>query len=484
MPHPMSHDRTSKILPVLLAGLLVLLASGIAGAEPGPAALGQGGELLRLETGTWSSLFPGETGNAWALAFERTGPGGVVERLAVPGTGDARQETAPRVIHDSDGGASILLWHSVGGDGLFQLRFATLDRDGDTFEISPVATLRSGDVPILFDQPPLLAVTRESFELEAADEGGDVVEARYTVVHLLWRTGGETPALHYAALTFVEGRYVGWHEVLDLSAFLAAPEDTGDSAPALPAGLAGTLDLAVSADHHTLLVTWANPLTQRVGSLAIRALPLALSVLGDEVRDAIYGAADLFDPSQPTAFADKIKGSIIAIGNRTHVHPAVSEYLADRLGGWLEASSGDYGWSEFVALGEDARDLSIDLASSVHASTIEDPSAAGTTVVEIDLGGFLGDPGAPAPAQLIDLTERANLPAPAVGAGELTAPPEIFTSGDGTHLVVAWRYAADEDLLHYVESVEGGTWSTPRQLALSEALDLVQARGLLAELVH
>ena len=471
MKHPQRIPRLEARTFAVALGLVLALPLGVWAQGPSASALGENGEILVLRSGPYGDLFGDQGGTnpaTWVLALETQDVAGNPQRQLVPGTADGRLEAAPRLIPGAEGVGTLALWHSVRADGRFEIRFATRTGGDEGFELSPVAAVENANGPLAFATAPLIAVTRDAFGFDG-DEGEGALEGRYTLVHLLWRTGGETPALRYTVLTFVDGLYIGWNQVFDLGGLLALPEGV-EAGPALSA-LDGTLELAIGPDGRSLVVTAANAASGRLGSFQIDALPVVLTILGDQIRDEIYGSADLFDPEDLVAFIDKIKGGIIAIGHRAHVHPAMTEYLSDRVGGWLEETGADYGYEEFTTLGDDARDLAIDLSSSVAASVIEDPSLPGSTLVEINVGGVVG--GDSNPAQLLDLRELTNLAAPELPQG---AAASVVTSSDGERLAVLWPI---EGGVTYVESQADGTWSAARRLpteTIDEAAALVMER--------
>ena len=459
-------------------------------------ALTHQGEILESTAGTWGELFPdsseGPDGSATPVLVLDSGTGEVpTQRRLVPGTDDGREERAPRLVYEAADDTAILLWQSAAaGKSSFQLRFATLGQLGGDEAWSTIHTVEGPNGPVLFDEPPLMTVTRDRFDLEPGDSTLGAIHVRYTIVHLLWRGGGGS--LRYTALPFMAGAYVGWHETIGLGDHLRAPSSDAMSnagATALAPWLAHTTELAVAADG-ALRVTFANPSAQRLGTVEIRPLPVALSVLGDQVREAIYAAADLFDPNgDMTAFSDKIKGSIIVVGHRSHFNPAVTEYLAHQVHDWLGAHGSEYSYADFLDLGDDVRDLAIDVAHSVYASPIDDPAVPGSTILEIDVGALAGD-GADdtAPAQLLDFRELINLPAPpdlplTVDGAEGTIATSVHTSPDGHRLLIAWQ-GADDPSLTYVESLENGQWGAQHVLDVGVGrLADKDVQGLLASRV-
>jgi hypothetical protein len=311
----------------------------------------------------------------------------------------------------------------------------------------------------------LLARTSDIYRLELLEDDGlgelEAIETRQNTVHLFWHQGG---SVRYSALSFLEGVYVGHHSLFDWSAhFLAAPEGAGD-APALPAALEGFLDVRPGRDDSTLLVSFANSASGRFGILALRAVPLRLSALADGVRREILLAADLYDPEDLSAFGDKVGASIVIIGQRYNLHPAIVEYLGRQMNQFLDDSGADYGYGDFTTLVDDAYRLTIDLTSSVFASTGHDPFSTESSVMEVQLGDFLDDLESTSTLQYFEVEERANLAPPEVGG-----VPRVFSSAGGGDLLVSWRVPATDEApaaLAYRESLAGGEWSAVKTLAL------------------
>ncbi len=457
---------------------LALALSPAAGAEASKMVLGQAGQLHRVLTGTYGELFAGEGAGAGApvLAVESVLPGGETVRHLVPGTGDARTEDRAFLYQDSTHDSFVLLWQSWGEDDLSHLHFAVFDGA----EWSEVFVLEQDGVPVSLAGRPLIAETHDAFALDLGD--GESITAERRIIHLLWHGTGEAPLARYAPLTFVEGRYVGWHALFELTeSFLLAPEAEDGAPSELTATLARTLSLRVANGERSVLATFANPESHRIGTLEISPLPLEIGMLGEQVRDQVLALADLYDPEDMGSFADAIRAAIIIMGSSYDMHEAYGEYVADQVADWVFESGGSYGPAEFESLGADARDKTIEVSSEVHASTQVDPADPDSEIVRINIAGMFDDEE-PDPAQIIDLRVRSDRPAPASSEG----PAAVYSSRSGASLLAAWL---DEETgqVYWVESRpgrDGGAWSEPFSLSLAAGLTIADAQRVLAAKIY
>lgn len=259
---------------------------------------------------------------------------------------------------------------------------------------------------------------------------------------------------------FVDGAYVGWHESLAIgtSFFL-----DGDGATALTPGLENAISLEPADDGRSVITTFANRDSGRLGALGIRILPLKLEALGEHVRAQIRANMDLYDPGDMNTFSNKIRAEIIAIGYRIDLHPGIVDFVSDRVGEFVQESGASYGLDGLDTLGKDARDLAIELTSSISVQVVEDPSNPEEPIIDIEIGGFLDLLGGSSPlARVVEIRVLSDRPAPEISDG-LTA---IFPSRDGSDLLVGWK-AANNNQIHYVESRgdrQDGDWSEPLTL--------------------
>lgn len=483
---------------VSIALLLSLLAGSEMLVAQDSAALSHDGRLVRVVAATYGELFTdGEAAEADTpvLALESLSTEGEgFNRELVPGTANLDTELEPRLFQDLKYDISILMWRSQTDEGATTLHFS--DFDGASW--SDVHTLELDGMPLPVDSTPLIAETLDTFDLELDEETTFHAERR--TLHLLWQTNDETPETYYVPLNFVEGRYLGWHGVVVLDdAFLLEPNaddtsDTGDSSTggnddgdssdsaddaAEPITLAPTLhqtlDLQIASDSRSVLVTFANHTSQRLGTVEIRPLPLELGFLGDQIRDQLWTLADLYDPEDPTSISDEMRASVIVIGSHFNMHEAYREYVANQVANWIMESAGSYGWSGFENFGNDARSLAIDVSNEVFTSTTTDPADPDSEIVEINIAGLLGTDEAPDPTQTVDVVVRSNLPAPEIGEG----PTGLYTSRCGDRQLVAW-YDEEGSVVLWRESRSDGSWSEPFSLAIDDTLTVEEAHQLLA----
>jgi hypothetical protein len=468
--------KTHSLLPGLLLPLLLTLPAPARG-ELADRVLGDGGELYQIEAGSYGDLFPGggqldpETP---ILAITVRNADGTVDTLRVPGTGGPRVESAPGLLAEPRSGSLIALWRSeppAGGD--FRLHFATRNADGWS---EAITVSDAGGAPLLFAEPPKMAVTRDLFDLEVA--GADPLRASRTAVHLLHHAGGATL---YTPLIFVDGVYLGWHQSLDLGATFLLPGENDPEPPALTPELAAATTLQVSDEDRTVIATFANPASGRLGAVEIALLPLELEVLGDHVRDQILDHPELYDPSDLSDLIDKMQAEIIVIGARLNFHPGILDYVSTELGGWLDEEGGSYGAEELQALSEDSRQLAIDLSSQVAVTVVEDPGT-GEEIYDIDLGNFFDPLNGTPLGRILEVEVLADRAAPATGPG----PTRLLSSHDGGDLLVGW-HDAGAGQIHYRESrrhLEGGAWSEVRSLAVGGELDEASAWELLGRKIR
>ena len=446
-----------------------------------PRVITTAGEVLEAKTGTYGDLFPGgaELPSATpVMALDVQPQGGAAGRLLIPGTGDARLEEGPIAIFEPAAEAAdetlLLLWQSLSSDGAVrQIRGIGVRRGSAGLEWSEAFAVNGADGQVLeLSAAPQFAITRQDFSHQIEAES---IHVRHTLVHLLWQGPGGTAM--YSAVVWVNGLYVGHNPVFDLSAeYLVASEGDGatETLP-LSAELLQASHLEVAEGGRSLRLAFANGTSGRIGNLLIEAVPLAHGVLGDLVRQEVFEHADSFDPGALQSFVDKFRAGVVIIGRNYKYHPAVVEYVSSRVGNWILDNGESYGYEEFVGLGKDARDLTIGLTQSVYASTVEDPGAPGSTLVELDLSGvFGGDTAADHPGQLLGFQVTADLAVPQIGEGDVA----LLASNDGQRLLITWL--DDEgSQLHYVESRLDGSWSEAQVIALHDGLTSTEAQRLL-----
>lgn len=453
------------------------------------AALAQAPELILDNSGQLQRVLPGAYGDLFAdgdaaaastpvLAVETVAAGEVIRAL-VPGTEDARLEATPVLFQDPRRDAFVLLWRSQAEAGDVRLDFAAFDGA----EWSEIVTLEQDGVSISADELKVVQ-THDAFEFEIED--GEPIRAERLIIHILWQDDQEPPLTHYAPLTFVEGRYIGWHGTFALDEmFLQAPEEEGGENPEpteLTAALSHTFELRVSSDSQSVQLTFANSSSNRIGSLKISPLPLEIGLLGDNVRDHILALADLYDPDDLSLFSDGIRAGMVIIGQRFNLHDAHAGYVADQVADWILDSGESYGWAGLENLGDDARDLAIDVSQEVYVSAGADSADPDSEIVRLDVSGLFGPPEESDPMQIFDFRIGSDRPAPEIDE----RPVDVFTSRHGGDLLVAW-HDEDGEQIQWVESLkklEDGAWSEIFSLPLGEQLTLEAAHRLLARRIR
>ncbi len=463
---------------IFLVFVPTLLATLPAAAQLPDSALGSDGELYVARVGSYGDLFPDQDvqdAETPVLALDIVPADGRASRWLVPGTADGRTESRPTLLYEQRSDSIILMWHSIGGNGL-RIDFATRNAEGGW---SAVRKLLDDDGRVVkLGRAPLAVVTQDAFDLPVSDE--ETLSTTRWVIHLVYSAGD---SLFYTPLVFVEGLHVGWIESIDLNgAYLRGPEGVEVPSSGVSENLLQALSLHVTDDQGAVLVAFADATSSRIGALEIGLPPLSIELLGDSVRDLIFANADIYDPGDISSFSDTIGAQLIAIGIHVELHPGIVEFAADQVREWLEASAADYGYAGFEDLGNDARELAIYLTDSVTAAMVADP-ATGDEILEIDLGDFLEALESDSILnRLLDVKVRADRAAPDIGKGTAA----IYTSRDGRDLMVAWSPSAGGKIL-YVESrvrSAGGAWSETRSLKLNEGLTAEQALELLQQKIR
>ncbi|MEL7058710.1 MAG: hypothetical protein AAGN46_01655 [Acidobacteriota bacterium] len=464
-------SKLSVRVPLFAAALCVVML-GLASSATAQShrAVDADGTLFSALAGSYGDLFPGGSDadagtQVLALDIDR---GDTSERLLVPGTATWRQERAPSLAIDDASGAVLLLWHATTASGE-TTAFFTSYRDG-AFEA--LDQVRRGGAVVLFGATPSVVVTRDRFTLTA--ENGASSHVSRATFHLVWRDADD--AVRYSFVSFIDGQFVGWTETLGLSPLIQQNHQQS-TPPATGAGYS-VLEVVPARDQRRLLVTLTEGTYHRLGVIEVGLLPLRLQHLGEELQDAMFAHADLYDPAEPTAFAEKIRGEIIDVGWKSHLNQAVSYYLADDISGWVDAQAATYGY-DLVQLSQDARARALNAGSAVYATTAPDPQDAQSEILTLDLSDLLDDDGYRAElASVLDLDIRADLPAPTVDS----AAPRVLASAEGS-AIVAWE--VDSAVVYRelgTDDLGEPIWSDQRRLELGaalatdEALDLLRTR--------
>jgi hypothetical protein len=289
--------------------LLLAAAVAVPAAATDDSALGRGGEIYRLRQAKAGDLFGAAAADpaAPALALETTFADGSTNRLALPGTDDARLEEKAGLLFDEASSSLILYWQSRGADGAV-FRFASYDS-----ALSPIGTLGGAGGATVLAADPQLATSRDAFAIQLVN--GQVIVAHRTILHLAWRDAATSRA-RYSPVIFVEGQWVGWTETFDLSGLVRSRHDLADFTP-VGGSLAGYLSLRVDEARRAAALTLVDGASGRLSEIEVRYLPMSLEQVGDRVRNRFFRIATVFKPSEEIESANGGLGyNIIHIGLR------------------------------------------------------------------------------------------------------------------------------------------------------------------------
>ena len=468
---PNTRPHGFRLPKLLLPALVMLMLTGSAWALGPDMALSNSGDIVRVRTGSFGELFPGQDGfnpahKVLALDFEY--PDGV-ERHLVPYTGSWRPDRHPTLAYDSRNDAVMLMWVAGAADGTWSMELTSF-RDGEWQHTSNV---QSNNSTVFFEGLPKVVVTTDDFFL---DLGEDVepLESRRTTFHAVWHEGDR---VRYAAVPFVDGVFIGWTEALDLSYLVyqarLQQQAGGDELPPgfVPESLAGTLNLGPAVDPHAITVSLTDAGTGHLANIRIEETPMSLAHLAGRVRDDILAEAGAYSPQDLEALSEYIRSEIIFIGAKCRLHPTVGRYLADEISGWLRANGHAYG-TDVAAMGHDAWRQALDAGASIYAKTLGSLDSGEDPVLDLE------DPNSPQPHlaelnELLRVTLPASFEAPMIGEGDTV----VYSSADHRSMLVAWKNA-ESQTLHYVENLGLG-WTTPLALQLSDTLSEATAHELL-----
>lgn len=469
---------TSRTLALsLTVGMtLGLDAAAAVSAQGAAAALGNGGELYLVKTGTYGELFPGgHTPGADAanpvLAFDVLRPGADKERILVPGTEGPEVESLPSLFFEEASGTVFVLWESRINVIHPILILSGFSEDG---WLAPISIVGS---PFSPKTSPHFAVTRDAYQTPGPN--GQPVTRHRTVVHVVWgeESSSGTSQTFYTPLFFEEGVYQGASPVYRLNDF-----DTGDPASTsfeIAASLAESPNIQGGRDGRTVVVGFVSSVTRRMTTLEIDVLPAQLAQLADGARAHIIDIGARLYPNRLQSLADAARAHIIDIGYA--YHPELAQTLADQVF-HLILDNGNNG--TLAALGDKARAHIIDIGAKFSGRGLKPQVnqpltvAAHTEIREIDTEA---EPPAVdnSPAHLVQFRVASQRPAPRIGTADAVT---LFLSADGEDALIAWTDAGGQSV-SYRDSQKAG-WSDIRQLRLSDGIDLGQAFKILEQKVR
>ncbi|MEA2601793.1 MAG: hypothetical protein QOF89_2785 [Acidobacteriota bacterium] len=462
--------RRKNLQLFLLATGLGLGAASAGLAADHDTALGSGGEVYMVRTGTYASLFPGKKDyprdNA-VLALDVQKPGAPLQRILVPGTGGTEIETTPSVVFEDDSQTVFLLWGSAINIHPI-LELAGFDGTQWSKAIDVVGN------PFAFKTSPQFAITRDSYEAEGAGPDDPAVTRHRTILHLIWQEENAASQLQtfYTPLVINDGVYIGSNPVYNLDDNL--PDRTAAAAGDVSSSLVRAPVVQSGRDDRTVVITHTSSVTGQLVTLEVDVLPEQLSHLADGARSHIIDlGARLFPQDLPT-LAEKCRSHIIDLGNA--FHPEVIQSIAEQVKAQILA--GDP--AGLLSLAEAARSHIIDLGAKLSRRGLRSVNGADATakIVEIDDVSDLpasgqGNEG----ANFLQFRVISALPVPAGGSGTAV---RVFVSQTGENLIVSW---ALPDRVVYRNSRDAG-WSDLKELHFSDTLNLAKAYDILDQKVR
>ncbi len=458
--------RRKNLQTVLLAAGLGLCFAFAGLAADHETALGSGGEIYMVRTGTYGSLFPGKKDfprDSAVLALDIQKPGAALQRILVPGTSGTEIEMTPSVVFEDDSQTVFLLWGSA-------INFhPTLELAG----FDGIRWSKTIDVvgnPFASKTSPQFAITRDSYEEPGASADDPAVTHHQTILHLIWQeenAGGQLQTF-YSPIIINDGVYIGLNPVYNLDDNL--PDRSAVVSTDVPSALVRAPVVQSGRDDRTVVITHVSASTGQLVTLEVDVLPAQLSQLADGMRSHIIDlGARLFPQDLPT-LAEKCRSHIIDLGRA--FHPEVIQPIADQVKAQILAGDPDAG---LQSMADAVRSHIIDLGAKLSRRGLRSVNPDAAKIVEIGDTSDSVTPGAER-ASLLQFRVTSTLPVPTGGTGTV----RIFVSQTGENLIVSWAQA---DRVVYRNS-QGSGWSDPKELRFSDSLNLAKAYDILDQKVR
>lgn len=433
-----------------------LLLPAAARAGDGTAMLGGNGELYRVRTGTYASLFAdapaGAAGNpVLALDIEKNGGS---RRVLVPGTDGLESERSPALTVDPATNEVYIVWEGQRGiHSVLDLISYSAEGFGDVFEFS-------GD-PFSIKTNPQLATTLDAYQTLSDD--GDVVTAKRTMLHLVWFDDGVLGERDlYSAIVIEDGSLLRTNTIFDLEE-LAADEATDGAAASAPAALVRKPEVRSGRDGQSVVVGFVGPQGGRLAALELRSVTGELVSFADKARASIIDTGHRNPDASRRALADKARASIIDTGRRLF-RAEVAKFLTDT---FLAVISGSTDEVTLEEAADEARASIIDTGVSLRRGITD---RAHSKVVEIAQSETPGSVN-----HLLDVRRATRRDLPALPDSAL----RVFLSQSGDNTALAWPV---EGAVQYRESAADG-WGPVQTLTLSPALGVDDAYALVQQRV-
>lgn len=439
------------LLRCLAAGLL---AGGALAAAPGPAevsALGAEGTVYVARSGPLAQLIAGEVGTQPILALEIRRPDAEPQRLVVPETGGEESESSPFLLVESSSEILYLIWQSRAAGEQATLKLASFDgeRWGEVLEIR--------DNPQSAKGSPQVWVTRDTYRLDLP-EGGTRAVGRAVVHVLWWEESLDGDQAFYKPLVLIDGAYAGSHPATLLNELDAGEHELDP--PAVATALVRAPRLQTGRTDHSVLVSFANPLTDRMATVEVAVVSGELTALADGVRSHIIRTGAKAPGLE--WFAEDVRSHVIRTGGR--LHPGVLDFVADLVRSHI-IRTGAVPAEELDGLAAAVAGLVVSAGAEMLDNGAGVAAPRFVTLQESAAGA------AALPSNVLRFRLLNARPAPATAE----APSLINASPDGSSLLVAWRVGQQ---FRYREH-RGGAWSPVAILELGPGLSAEQAARIL-----
>lgn len=449
-----------------------LLTASAAFSSERQAVVGTDGAVYVAKTGTYGELFPGAKGIASdpVIALEVTRPGSPTQRILVPSTDNSALEKSPSLLYEDQSETLYLVWQSL---GTFHPILRLSGFNGSSWS-EPIEVTGNPFAP---KTSPQMAITRDTFG--ALDAEGTLVVKPRTILHLIWEEDLETGGIletFYSPILFIDGVYLGWNPVYRLSSF-----DRGEAVTAgapVSSALVRSPTIQGGRDGRTVVVAFVSPVTQRLVSLEIDALPQEFSQLADKARSHIIDLGRR--PNAPRGLkgiADEAHAGVVELGRAFHAE--IAESLADQVYEKIMKS----GTQDLTFLGGAARSHIIDLGAKLSGRGLRNPKAAAVAVERTEeitpTAPGSPEPETPQSSNFIQFRLAASRPVPDLGTATADTL-RVFISEGGENILIAWP---EKNRVLYRDT-KGDEWSNVREIKLSDSVDLSRAYEILERLVR
>lgn len=458
-------NRTHRFTVLLLASLSLAAIAPLS-AQPAQqgAALGAGGEVFLVKTGTYAELFkggdPAQAKNP-VLALEIVKPGEPARRYLVPTTGGSDIELAPSLLFEESSNTLFLLWESR-LYGIFPV-LKVAGFDGMKW-IEPVEI---GN-PTAMKSSPQFIITRDSYNVLAEEDRE--VRTR-TIVHLLWgeETGSGSFQTLYTPIILENGAFttaVSRAQIFSLGDLDPSPATAAAGRGELPGNMTSAVRLQPGRDSQTVVAAFVSPETRRVVSVEIDVLPAELSLLADDARSHIIdiGRQSAY-PANLKLIADRARSHIIDIGRRFFQNE-VALSIGEQIQVGILASQGK---DDLEMLADVARSHIIDIGARLAGrGLLQATGTAVSSIVEV-AGSSTEEPL----QHLFQFRLASSRPAPEAGSSAVT----LFASKTGKNVLIAW---AEPQRVLYRES-QGDEWLGVQEIKLTSSVDRERAYQILEQ---